>query len=889
MVRLVVDALRAAGIDCFFDIEDIDELADFPECVRQGIDASHAMLAWWSADYAESDHCLAEFRRAWQHARRHSSDVGRRVWVLNPETTGDNVFAGELNTKIFLSLPASEQLGAWARGLKDRLAALLPEGPLADERVALPLPALYSVPIPNARFSGRGTTLLRVHSKLFPAQIGALTTAAAVWLHGMGGLGKSEVAAKYAHDFAQAYPGGVFWLSFAGFEPKVPVNEDEAKHACFRAMESMFSHEPDLKARLLRDAEGKPLSLEHARDAIARWLNETSADSSPQPYLWILDNVLQISPQDARNRVLELWRAPTPAGRTVLTTRDARVADGFANEPLDELGEVDALRLLSRFRPIADEERDAAEVLVTEVGRHTLALILLGERVRRDGDYAKTLQTLQETGRLDRLEQIAGRLQADLGTAARSVIATFEISIAPLTDDAKRLLALSALCAPNEAIPRILLRSAFGGDEADDAFADAVAALLGASLLSERRGRDVVDIHPLVADVATELFLVDESALDRAESLKLLTKALLALMTKEGVLHPQGWPLMDVCEPHAAALLGHLGEASPRIEYIDYTAALSSVLIHLYLAQGFWSRARELAVWAVLACTIETDEGGREVPGGRPEVGKLIRILPVAHAKDGDYDVAVQLQRSYVDWLANEVAPDDPSLLVEKDNLADILRQRGNPEDLKEARRTYKQTLKAWRKLEAGPKDILTVMNNLALVEQGLGQTDRAAKRFEKVLAGLGTMDDVDIELLTTKAQLAKCLQKTDPKRARTLLAESLTEADGMGYPDTHPLKLLVLTELSVATHRAKKWKQACAVLRRTLPALATIEGERDPETVRYAWALFDAAFLSGDKATADNVRVRYLHWMTLLSGDELTSEQQGIRDDVIQRTSDRD
>src|SRR5690242_16073085 len=94
-VRTAVAALEGAGVDCFFDQQDIDPLADFPEEIRQGIDGCHAMLVWWSLDYCESDHCLAELHRAWQHARRHNSDVGRRVWVLNPEKSGHHIFAGE--------------------------------------------------------------------------------------------------------------------------------------------------------------------------------------------------------------------------------------------------------------------------------------------------------------------------------------------------------------------------------------------------------------------------------------------------------------------------------------------------------------------------------------------------------------------------------------------------------------------------------------------------------------------------------------------------------------------------------------------------------------------------------------------------------------------------
>jgi len=93
-VQPVVKALENIGVGCFLDAESIDPLADFPERIRTGVERSHALLTWWSKDYRESDICLQEFRRAWQHARRQSSDLERRIWVVNPETTAHHIFAG---------------------------------------------------------------------------------------------------------------------------------------------------------------------------------------------------------------------------------------------------------------------------------------------------------------------------------------------------------------------------------------------------------------------------------------------------------------------------------------------------------------------------------------------------------------------------------------------------------------------------------------------------------------------------------------------------------------------------------------------------------------------------------------------------------------------------
>jgi len=529
-VRPAVAALTAAGVDCFLDVEDIDPLADFPDHIREGIDQSHALLAWWSIAYGDSDHCLAELRRAWQHARRRSSDVGRRIWVLNPEATAHHVFAGELNAKNFLTPPPSSP-GSWAATLKRTLDSLLPEGPLADERQAPPAVVLRNVPRSTAEFVGRNATLLRVHSKLFPPQIGAGAVEPGVQLHGMGGLGKSEVAAKYAETFTAAYLGGVFWLNLASFTPSIPLDEGAAEQEWLRAVAVVFAGEPDLQRRLLYDADGKALPARAARASIGHWLAETSgaAGGAPAAYLWIVDNVPPMSPLDARDRVLEFWRAPAAGGRTLFTTRDSRPARGFVEEPLEVLDEVSAVRLLARYRAIGADERADVESLVREVGHHTLALTLLGEQLRDSDGYAAAARRLRQVGRLKRLEQIADVLRPELGERARNVAATFELSITPLGADAQRLLGLAAACAPVEPIPRALLCAAFGNDTQADACTAAMQALLRASLLTRRRDDDAVEVHPLVADVAARLLGVRLQREGEALAQVLLTRLSVAV------------------------------------------------------------------------------------------------------------------------------------------------------------------------------------------------------------------------------------------------------------------------------------------------------------------------------------------------------------------------
>ena len=73
--------LTQVGIKGLLDIENIDFLDDFPDRIQDAIGRRHSFLAWWLADYGDSDYCAQEFRHAWQHGRRRFSDIARRIWM----------------------------------------------------------------------------------------------------------------------------------------------------------------------------------------------------------------------------------------------------------------------------------------------------------------------------------------------------------------------------------------------------------------------------------------------------------------------------------------------------------------------------------------------------------------------------------------------------------------------------------------------------------------------------------------------------------------------------------------------------------------------------------------------------------------------------------------
>src|SRR5262249_9732951 len=72
-----------------------------------------------------------------------------------------------------------------------------------------PLPPRSRMPLrPNPLFVGRADDLRALAAALKSGGTAVITT-------GIGGVGKTQLAAEFAHRYGQFFVGGVFWLSFA--------------------------------------------------------------------------------------------------------------------------------------------------------------------------------------------------------------------------------------------------------------------------------------------------------------------------------------------------------------------------------------------------------------------------------------------------------------------------------------------------------------------------------------------------------------------------------------------------------------------------------------------------------------------------------------------------
>jgi tetratricopeptide (TPR) repeat protein len=369
-----------------------------------------------------------------------------------------------------------------------------------------PLPPGSFLPYdPNPLFTGRERELQTLAETLLAKADGrplAITTS------GMGGVGKTQLAVEFAHRYGRWFPGGVFWISFAG-------ESEGAIHAAIAA-----------SAQYLELPGYDRLELAQQVALVRRAWND------PLERLLIFDNC-----EDAR--LLAAWK-PKQGGCRVLVT--SRVSEWPAEMnlerlPLRTLPRPQSIELLSRYlstpqRPLPADYNTLLtaygslltdlDAIAAELGDLPLALKLSGSYLKRYRDVspAAYLDALRQTDPLAHPALRGAWLHPALDATGHDVDVgrTFALSyerLRPTASDTDRLalalLARAALFAPGEPIPRSLLLATATGetDHESDSMPVATDALhrlseLGLAEVEEgaTAGEDTVRLHRLVAAFA---------------------------------------------------------------------------------------------------------------------------------------------------------------------------------------------------------------------------------------------------------------------------------------------------------------------------------------------------------------------------------------------------
>jgi transcriptional regulator with XRE-family HTH domain len=337
----------------------------------------------------------------------------------------------------------------------------------------------------NPFFVGRHHLLMRMaqtlggHERMHDQRIDTVVLA------GIGGVGKTQLAAEWAHRYGQFFAGGVYWISCA--DPSaIPATVAMAgRHSLRSTIPSIGLFSLQEQVRLVWDG----------------WHDDT-------PRLLIFDGC-----EDPA--VLQQWRPANGGASVVVTSRranwDAQL--GVRVLPVGTLDRTESTRLLCHYRPECTHEHGALDAIADLLGDLPLTLHLAGAYVRRYrhvltlGAYAQQLCDLERDGNgvLDHPSLLGGvysptdHVQHVAHTFARSYEQLDEADA--LDGLALLVLAHAAFAAPKAGMPRHQLHAHVRSHTAQPfsvyAFEDALARLLDLGLLVADDER--VWMHRLVA------------------------------------------------------------------------------------------------------------------------------------------------------------------------------------------------------------------------------------------------------------------------------------------------------------------------------------------------------------------------------------------------------
>ncbi len=563
---------------------------------------------------------------------------------------------------------------------------------LRAPQLGRPLRALAAIfcdwvpPVPR-HFAHRDTVLERLASRARPAH-GPLTQA----LTGMGGAGKTSVAAAYAWQ-RRADCAVVWWIRA---ETPASLIHDFAELATRAGLPSPEGAEPATRAEAARD-----------------WLAQRPGGD----WLLVFDNAP--GPSD-----VEPWLPATGMGEVLITSRYRHFDELAALISLDVFDLDTATTFLcNRVRskdPAAAADAAGARAVAEEVGGLPLALEQAAAFVARNPHRRwATYRVL-----------LAGAEPAFVGRDRprgydETVATTWAVSVAAAQAEATGALALMEILsqlAP-EAIP---LDAVLTEETAEDEVFDtdlpglerALDALYAYSLVQIEPGQAWV--HRMVRQAA-------RAAASRAafwSGARLLRRAAPA-----AVRDPEVWPEFDRLIPHVLSVVDTFFAADPGTEVEPGDAHELWQLVHSssrYLRHsGALAAGLRLAEQAHALAAAHLGEAHPDTLAARTELGAAYRAA-------GRIEDAIRMQQAALGDAERELGHDDPVTLDARADLASALVMAGR---FAEAIRLQEDALDTReRTLGDDHPDTLVARGNLAYSYWSVGRLQEAIDLQEQVL-----------------------------------------------------------------------------------------------------------------------------------------------------------
>jgi tetratricopeptide (TPR) repeat protein len=655
-----------------------------------------------------------------------------------------------------------------------------PSGQRSERTTQFPgrRPTIFQVPPRNPNFTGQGGLLQAVRQQLAAAAASAVVQAEAI--HGLGGVGKTQLVIEYAHRYAADYDL-VWWI---------PAEQPVAIAGRLAALARR------LELRELPSLDEQVLVLFDELAQRDRWL-------------LVYDNAED--PAD-----LDAVRPPAGGGHVLVTSRNPAWGGIGASVRLDVLPRDEAVAFL-RQRLGRDDPLLAA--LAEALGDLPLAL-------EQAAAYLSETQT-PPAEYLELLGDRAPELFA-LGRPANSqqtIATTWTVSFDRVHDQdpvAQDLLTLCAFLAPDD-IPRALL-----SDHAKVVPARLAAAVRDRLALQQALGtlsryslatvtQDTISTHRLV-QAATR----NQLALDAAQRWAGVVVRLLLAAFPSNSLEAATWPTSARLLPHVLVATGHAGTLGAE--------PATCVVLLSQAADYLWARAKLHQAKALLEQALKIGEA--HLGPDHPDVTSTLMNLGTVIYDLGDLSAArATLQRALTLQQAR-LGGDHPDVAYSLHNLGLVLRDLG---DLAEARAAHERAL-AIREAQLGPDhpQVAQSLNSLGGVLTDLGDLPAARTAIERGLrirvARLGP-DHPDVALSLNHLGLA-LHGLGDLAAARAAVARALESYEARLGPE-HPYAARSLHLLGLVLHDLGDVAGAHGAYARALAIRETALGSDHPATMQ--------------------------------------------------------
>ncbi len=787
VAREVANVLAEAGYSVLVQDSDIPHGTNFIMAMHDALKRCRHFVALLSRDYDSTPFTTAEWTNFYAVAAQSRGE--RRFVVLRVE---DCTPQGLFSAIVFGDLVGVDNP-------HERRARILAAAEGRANTATRAARLFENVPPPDLNFTGRDTLLGRLNEILTRDARSSAARIAAI--HGLGGIGKTSLAAEYVHRHADSF-AGVWW---------VPAEERTLLIAGLAALAGKLDHR---------------LTTEPNQERAARMALASLAGRSDLPFLLIYDNV------EAPDVVRDLL--PATGARVLMTTRWADWAGHAIEVKLEALAGAAAATFLQK-RAARDDASGAAR-LAASLGYLPLAL-----------DHAGAFCKLARMSFDAYAERVDSRIaRAPKGASyPASVAATFAMAIDEVAVEcpaAERLLGFCAFLSP-ELIPLDLIDDRIADE---DERLDAVMALAGVSLIEHpnfKGEQPAITVHRLV-QAAMRARLIERN---QAQAVLENVLQQLAAAFPQVRFRQLGWQdRRAMLVPHALA-----ARDSCRALGIETPAAarLFCVLGRYLHARGDYAAGEPVLRDAIAI-------GERTVGRFHPDVALALHDLVLLCRNSGRYDEADALIAQAIEVCEKSIDRESPEAALLLNGLANMLKLVNHTRN---AEGLYREAIAITEKLNGRDHpDVASLLNNLAGLLRARSRHDDAESCYREAIAigskAFGRRHPNVARLAHNLANLLRTRKRY--AEAEQLYRETIEDlSNGLGPDD--PLTARAQRNLAILLLYTKRAQEALPIAKVALRG--QVSAGTDPSWIKDAARTY-AQVLEALQRTdeADAIRNRY-------------------------------